>query len=201
MLGTIVLAVALFSRRVRPLLAKTVPFLRLIRVERPIRAAYEGIHAYRDHPGLLLGVFTLTLAVQTIRVLAIWLAGRAVGVDLSPRPYYVMGPLLFLVLLLPISVNGIAVRESFFVSFLGKLGVGRGRGLRDRLPVLRRDALPVGCPARCCSAGRACAASPAHAARWLITAKSASHFPRSWFVPSLRSGDRTIASEASRSSS
>ena len=122
-LGTIVLAVAFFSRRVRPLLAKTVPFLRLIRVERPIRAAYEGIHAYRDHPGLLFGVFTLTLAIQTIRVLAIWLAGRAVGVDLSPRPYYVMGPLLFLVLLLPISVNGIAVRESFFVSFLGKLGV------------------------------------------------------------------------------
>jgi len=122
-LGTIVLAVALFSRRVRPLLAKTVPFLRLIRLERPIRAAYEGIHAYRGHPRLLLGVFTLTLVVQTIRVLAIWLAGRAVGVDLSPRPYYVMGPLLFLVLLLPISVNGIAVRESFFVSFLGNLGV------------------------------------------------------------------------------
>ena len=122
-LGTLVLAVALFSRRARPLLAKTVPLLRLFRVERPIRAAYEGIHAYRDHPQLLVGVFTLTLAVQTIRVLAIWLAGRAVGVDLSPRPYYVMGPLLFLVLLLPISVNGIAVRESFFVSFLGNLGV------------------------------------------------------------------------------
>ena len=122
-LGTLVLAVALFSRRARPLLAKTVPLLRLFRVERPIRAAYEGIHAYRDHPQLLVGVFTLTLAVQTIRVLAIWLAGRAVGVDLSPRPYYVMGPLLFLVLLLPISVNGIAVRESFFVSFLGGLHV------------------------------------------------------------------------------
>jgi uncharacterized protein (TIRG00374 family) len=123
-IGTIVLAVALFSRRVRPLLAKTVPLLRLIRLERPIRAAYEGIHAYRDHPGLLLGVFTLTLAVQTVRVLAIWFAGKAVGVDLSPRPYYVMGPLLFLVLLVPFSVNGIAVRESFFVSFLGRLGVG-----------------------------------------------------------------------------
>jgi glycosyltransferase 2 family protein len=122
-IGTIVLAVALFSRRVRPLLAKTVPFLRLIRLERPIRAAYEGIHAYRDHPGLLLGVFSLTLAVQAVRVLAIWFAGLAVGVDLSPRPYYVMGPLLFLVLLVPFSVNGIAVRETFFVSFLGRLGV------------------------------------------------------------------------------
>ena len=122
-IGTVVLAVALFSRSVRPLLAKTVPLLRLIRLERPIRAAYEGIHGYRDHPGLLLGVFTLTLAVQAVRVLAIWFAGKAVGVDLSPRPYYVMGPLLFLVLLVPFSVNGIAVRESFFVSFLGRLGV------------------------------------------------------------------------------
>ncbi len=122
-LATLVLAVALFSRRVRPLLAKTVPLLRLLRVDRPIRAAYEGIHAYRDHPGLLLGVFTLTLAVQAVRVLAIWFAGRAVGVDLPPRPYYVMGPLLFLVLLVPFSINGIAVRESFFVSFLGRLGV------------------------------------------------------------------------------
>ena len=122
-IGTVVLAVALFSRRMRPLLAKTVPLLRLIRLERPIRAAYEGIHGYRDHPGLLVGVFALTLVVQAVRVLAIWFAGKAVGVDLSPRPYYVMGPLLFLVLLVPFSVNGIAVRESFFVSFLGRLGV------------------------------------------------------------------------------
>ena len=122
-IGTIVLAVALFSRSVRPLLAKTVPLLRLVRLERPIRAAYEGIHAYRDHPGLLFGVFTLTLAVQAVRVLAIWFAGKAVGVELGPKPYYVMGPLLFLVLLVPFSINGIAVRESFFVSFLGRLGV------------------------------------------------------------------------------
>jgi hypothetical protein len=121
--ATFVLAVALFSRRARPLLAKTVPLLRLLRVERPIRAAYEGIHAYRGHPRLLFGVFVLTFAVQSVRVLAIWAAGKAVGVNLSPQPYYVMGPLLFLVLLVPFSVNGIAVRESFFVSFLGRLDV------------------------------------------------------------------------------
>ena len=122
-IGTVVLAVALFARRARPLLAKTVPLLRFVRLDRPIRAAYEGIHSYREHPRLLGGVFTLTLAVQSVRVLAIWLAGKAVDVNLSPRPYYVMGPLLFLVLLMPFTVNGIAVRESFFVSFLGHLGV------------------------------------------------------------------------------
>jgi glycosyltransferase 2 family protein len=122
--ATVVLAVLLFSRRLRPLLARTVPLLRFLRVERPVRAVYEGIHAYRGNVPLLVGVFALTLVVQAVRVLAIWLTGKAVGVDLSPRPYYVMGPLLFLVMLVPFTLNGLAVRESFFVSFLGNLDVG-----------------------------------------------------------------------------
>ena len=70
--GTIVLALVLFSRSVRPLLARSVPLLRRIRLERPVRAVYEGIHAYRDTPRLLVGVFVLTLAIQSVRVLAIW---------------------------------------------------------------------------------------------------------------------------------
>jgi hypothetical protein len=65
----------------------------------------------------------MTLVVQAVRVLAIWAAARAAGVDLSPRVYYVMGPLLFLVMLVPFTINGLAVREAFFVSFLGTLGV------------------------------------------------------------------------------
>ena len=34
-----------------------------------------------------------------------------------------MGPLFFLVLLVPFTLNGFAVREAFFVSFLGSVGV------------------------------------------------------------------------------
>jgi uncharacterized protein (TIRG00374 family) len=123
-LGTIVLGLLLFSRRLRPVLARTAPLLRVVRIERPVRAVYEGLHSYRADVPLMLGVFVLTLAVQIVRVLGIWMCGKAVGVDLSPRPYYVMGPLFFLIMLLPITLNGIAVRESFFVSFLGKLHVG-----------------------------------------------------------------------------
>ena len=122
--ATVVLAFVLFSRRVRRPLARTVPLLRRLRVDRPLRAVYEGIHSYREDAALLVGVSALTLFVQAFRVLAIWLAGKAVGVDLSPRPYYVMGPLLFLVMLVPFTINGLAVREAFFVSFLGKLHVG-----------------------------------------------------------------------------
>src|SRR5690348_11603369 len=86
--GTIVLGVGLFSRSARRPLARTVPLPRRLRVERTLRSVYEGIHSFRHHVALLVGVFVLTLAIQAWRVLAIWLAGKAVGVDLSPRPYY-----------------------------------------------------------------------------------------------------------------
>jgi len=122
-LGTIVLAVLFFSHRMRGVLRRLVPLLRRVKLERPLRAFYAGVHAFRGHVRLMVWIFLLTLVVQAVRVLAIWMGGKAVGVDLSPRPYYVMGPLLFLVLLVPFTVNGIAVREAFFVSFLGQLGV------------------------------------------------------------------------------
>jgi uncharacterized protein (TIRG00374 family) len=127
-LATIALGIALFSRSAARQLARTEPLLRRFRVDKPLRNAYLGIHAYRGNVRLLFGVFALTLAVQSVRVLSIWLAGLAVGVHLSPRPYYVMGPLLFLVMLVPFTINGLAVRESFFVSFLGQLGVDASKG-------------------------------------------------------------------------
>jgi glycosyltransferase 2 family protein len=125
--ATVVLAVALFSRAARRPLARIAPLLARLRVDRPLRMVYEGIHSYRAEWPLLVGVLALTVFVQAFRVLAIWLAAKAVGVPLGPRPFYVMGPLLFLVILVPFTINGLAVRESFFVSFLGHLHVDADR--------------------------------------------------------------------------
>jgi uncharacterized membrane protein YbhN (UPF0104 family) len=120
-------AFVLFSTRLHPLLHRLRPLLHRLRIEPVLRDVYLALHAYRRRLPLLGWTFALTLCVQAARVLAIWCAGKAVGVDLSPRPYYVMGPLLFLVMLVPFTINGLAVRESFFVSFLGAIGVSADR--------------------------------------------------------------------------
>ncbi len=127
--GTIVLGILFFSHRARGPLRRFVPLLRRLRIERPLRALYEGVHVFRGHVRLMAWISLLTLGVQAVRVLAIWMTGRAVGIELSPRPYYVMGPLLFLVILVPFTINGLAVREAFFVSFLTQLGVDKESAL------------------------------------------------------------------------
>jgi uncharacterized membrane protein YbhN (UPF0104 family) len=122
-LGTIATAFVFFSRTVRRRLVFLGGFARRLRVEKAARAVYDGLHGYRDHPGALLVVAGVTAAAQLTRVVAIYASGRAVGIDLSLLPYVVLGPLLFLVMLVPFTVNGIGVREAFFVSFLGKLSI------------------------------------------------------------------------------
>jgi hypothetical protein len=120
---TIAAGIVFFSRSVRRRLAFLLPFARRLRLETPARAVYDGVHGYRDHPGTLLVVAAVTVLLQLTRVVGIYASGRAVGIHLPLLPYVVLGPLLFLVMLVPFTVNGIGVREAFFVSFLGNLGV------------------------------------------------------------------------------
>ena len=121
---TVILAFAMFSRTgARPARVDGAVPAPAPRREAAARRSTRRSTATATTPGCSSAMFVLTIGVQAVRVLAIWLAGKAVGVDLSPRPYYVMGPMLFLVILIPFTINGLAVRESFFVSFLGGLGV------------------------------------------------------------------------------
>jgi uncharacterized protein (TIRG00374 family) len=117
-------AFALFSGRLRRQFPRVTPLLARVRLARPLRALYEAIHTYRAHASLLLLLVPFTVVLQATRVFAIWLAAEAVGINLSLQVYYVMGPLLTLILLFPFTLNGLAVREAFFVSFLGNLAVG-----------------------------------------------------------------------------
>ena len=117
-------AAVLFSRRLGDHLVERVfPLGRRIRAEGPLRSLYAALHGYRDRPGVLAAVLVATIAVQIPRFIAIWMCGKAVGVELSPVPYIVLGPLLFLVMLMPFTINGLGVREAFFVAFLARFDV------------------------------------------------------------------------------
>jgi glycosyltransferase 2 family protein len=114
----------LFSRRANSFLQEHVfPRGRAIRLHRPLSAVWTALHGYRSQKRALALALAATIGVQFVRMLAIWLCGEAVGVDVSPLVYVILGPLLFLVTMIPVTVNGLGVRESFFVFFLDRFGV------------------------------------------------------------------------------
>ena len=160
---TVAGAFVLFSTAPAPAPAPPRPLLRRLRVDSPLRDVYLALHAFRERGcGCSAALFGLTLAVQAVRVLAIWCAGGPSESSSRRGPFYVMGPLLFLVMLVPFTINGLAVRESFFVSFLGAVGVSPDRAFstgflfflvsRRRGPAGRRDRR-VGRAARPAAAG------------------------------------------------
>lgn len=120
----IVLGLLLFSRRIgRHLEERLFPLGRRVKLEGPLQSLYRAMHEYRNSPRVLLAVLVVTLVAQFARVIAIWLCGEAVGIEVSPIVYVILGPLLFFVQMVPFTLNGIGVREAFFVGFLGRFDV------------------------------------------------------------------------------
>jgi glycosyltransferase 2 family protein len=120
----VLFGILVFSRRTNAFLQERVfPQGRGLRLQRPLSALWSALHGYREQRGALALVLSVSVVLQLIRIVAIWCCGEAVGLDLSLLVYIVFGPLLFLVMMVPITLNGLGVRESFFVFFLGRFDV------------------------------------------------------------------------------
>jgi glycosyltransferase 2 family protein len=120
----VVLGLLLFSRRLGLALERRLfPLGRRIKLEKPLQSLYWGMHEYRSSPGVMAAVLGVTVVAQVMRVIGIWLCGEAVGADVSPVVYVILGPLLFLVQMIPFTLNGLGVREAFFVLFLSRFDV------------------------------------------------------------------------------
>jgi len=79
---------------------------------------YDALHAYREHRATLIAVGLLALVVQILRVGVIWMLVRALNLDVPDSVVLLAGPVVFAALALPVSLNGIGVREAVFVYFL-----------------------------------------------------------------------------------
>jgi glycosyltransferase 2 family protein len=123
--ATALAAVALFAERLQPLLRRLAPLAARLRIEAPVRSLYRALHAYRGHPATLAWVFVLGAVAQALRAVSIGFLATGMGLDLSYATLLVLCPVLFLVTVVPASLNGIGLREATFVVVLGGAGVSR----------------------------------------------------------------------------
>jgi uncharacterized membrane protein YbhN (UPF0104 family) len=94
-----------------------------------LRRLAQGARFYLRHPRLLLGTAGLSLGIQAANVLLVWLVALAIDVHISPLYYAVFVPMVCLLTLLPVSLNGMGIREWSTIAFLAPLGVNESTAL------------------------------------------------------------------------
>jgi uncharacterized membrane protein YbhN (UPF0104 family) len=85
----------------------------------------EAVREYRHHHGALSAVLTASAGVQVLRVLQAYFLGISLGIATPVSAYFVVIPLILLIMLLPITVNGIGTSQAAFIWCFGAMGVGR----------------------------------------------------------------------------
>lgn len=88
-----------------------------------------ALFAFQGKGRALAGAFFWSLCLQAIVVLNAWVTARALRIELGLAPFFLMIPLAVFVTMIPVSINGIGVRENLFVFFFAALGVAEASGL------------------------------------------------------------------------
>jgi len=89
----------------------------------------EQLHAVVElakAPRVVAEATVMSILVQVSGVVTVWLIGLALGLDIPITYCCILGPMVSLLTLLPISVNGMGVRELGTIAFLAPLNVNAG---------------------------------------------------------------------------
>jgi hypothetical protein len=83
----------------------------------------DSIRKYAAHSPQLLAVLFCSLGVQALRVFQAFYLGRGLGLDAPLAAYFAFIPLILLIMLLPVTVNGLGTSQAAFVWFFARVGV------------------------------------------------------------------------------
>ena len=85
----------------------------------------DDLHGFRNQRGALAAAYVASTLVQISRIYVHDLVGLALGVRLSLTYYFLFVPILAALISLPISLNGIGVREGAAVVLFQMAGLTR----------------------------------------------------------------------------
>jgi len=116
----------LLSRRGAAAVRRLLEQMRLPALSRHVEPVAAAFQIYRGQPGVLGRVLAAGLVIQALRVAVHVLVARGLGVELSGAQvlqFFVLVPVLAVSLTLPITINGIGLRETLAALLLPWTGL------------------------------------------------------------------------------
>jgi hypothetical protein len=124
LLGVGVVA-AIFHRGVLEAVERPFRWIGARRIERGIARLMDDLHGYRTRASTLATVFIAATIVQVSRIFVHYIVGLSLGVRVAVSYYFLFVPVLAALISLPISLNGLGVREGAAVVLFQLAGMTR----------------------------------------------------------------------------
>jgi uncharacterized membrane protein YbhN (UPF0104 family) len=83
---------------------------------------------YQNRPGVLIAAIGMSMVVQLISVVVLLTLGWGLGLQIPALAYFSVAPLVTLATALPLSINGVGIREGLMVVLLSEYGVSKEIG-------------------------------------------------------------------------
>ena len=117
--------IVLASRPAYRLVDHLVALTPLARIRSRAASLYEALVPYREARwrGLVAAAAVQSFLFQAVVILVVFLNANALGLSVPVSALAVFVPLISLAGMLPISVNGLGVREALYLLLFGRLGV------------------------------------------------------------------------------
>ena len=123
--GTLVVA----NRFVKTLCLTMLRRFQMAKAEKAISALYETFGRYKIHKRIFLYAIVLSFIIQILNILVYILLADGLGINV-PWPYFFLFfPIITVISMLPVSFNGLGMREGMFVYLLAKIGVSSANAL------------------------------------------------------------------------
>ncbi len=135
-LPLVALLLALLSRRMAGVVVRALRRVGLQRLAGRVARVTDELRTFRMAPALLLRLLLLSLVVQATRVLTHLAVAAAMGMALPPARVlglYVVVPVLGVVTTLPITFNGLGLRELAAARTMPALGLGPAEAVAMQL--------------------------------------------------------------------
>ena len=101
--------------------ASAMPFAVLRRTS---GAIIESVRRYARFHWQLVNVLTASVGVQVLRIVQAYCLGRSLGIEAGVTIYFAFIPIILLIMLLPVTINGLGTSQAGFVWFFTRVGVG-----------------------------------------------------------------------------
>jgi uncharacterized membrane protein YbhN (UPF0104 family) len=95
------------------------------KIKEMLSGLHHEIYIFRKRKGVAAANLLISVLIQAIVPLSVYLIGLSLGIKAGPIYYFVFFPIISAITLLPVALGGLGLRENLFVVYFAKAGVAK----------------------------------------------------------------------------